>query len=64
MKCPKCNKEIKEKGADTSYSQKTGKQYKRTVYVCRKDDIWIRLEIPNGKKISKAAMAILKKKLK
>ncbi len=50
------------KATDTSYSLKSGRKYKRTVYVCKKDDIWIRLEVPNGK-MSKATMTALKKKL-
>ena len=62
MKCPKCDKAMLRKTVDTSYSFKTGGKYKRTVYVCKKDDIWIRLEIPDGKMNKKTKEAIMKKR--
>ena len=49
MKCPKCGKEMIVKKEDTSHDTKRGKQYDRTVNVCKDDDLWITVEIPKEK---------------
>ena len=51
MKCPKCDKKMKLVNKDVSFNTETKprKKYKRTVYHCVKDDIWVRTEIPSDK---------------
>jgi len=44
MKCVKCKKEM-EKSSDTSFGRGE-KEYSRTIYVCKEDDIWVTIEIP------------------
>ena len=48
MKCPKCGSKILPKKQDFSYNfdSKPKKKYTRKIYWCKKDDIWITLEIP------------------
>ncbi len=46
MKCPKCKKEMLLKKKDVSHNFKTGKEYSRSIYWCKSDDIWANLEIP------------------
>ena len=50
MKCPKCNKKMVLKSKDFSYNNKPSKKYVRRIYWCKDDDVWISLEIPEGKK--------------
>ncbi|HZZ99564.1 MAG TPA: hypothetical protein VFK07_02570 [Candidatus Paceibacterota bacterium] len=45
MDCPKCQKEMEVKFEKTTYS-KEEKEYSSTQYVCKLDDIWIRIETP------------------
>jgi len=48
MKCPKCSKEMIPKKQDFSYNfaSKPKKKYIRKFYWCKKDDIWLNLEMP------------------
>ena len=46
MNCPKCNEEMVTKGEDVSSDFKNGKKYYRTKYWCKKDDVWVSVEIP------------------
>lgn len=49
MKCPKCDKEMKFIRNDISNNAKKGedyKEYKRSLFQCKKDDIWVNIEIP------------------
>ncbi len=50
-----------KKAADASYNSKTGKRYKRTLYLCKKDDVWIRMEIPGGMASKKVLKNLLLK---
>lgn len=48
MKCPKCDKEMnvikKSESKDARFIP--NKKYKRTLFHCKEDDIWINLEVP------------------
>lgn len=44
--CPVCNQPMIEFREGTSHSKKTGQQYTRTLYACRKHDVWGTLEVP------------------
>ena len=49
MKCPRCDKEMKVIKSDISNNGKKGedyKEYKRTIYWCEQDDVWVNLEVP------------------
>lgn len=49
MICPNCNQEMQLKKDDVSNNGKKGKEYKlykRKVYWCPDDDVWINIEIP------------------
>lgn len=49
MNCYKCQKEMVLQREDVTNNFKKGKrykEYKRMVYWCKKDDIWITFEIP------------------
>lgn len=49
MICPICNKEMKIQREDFSSNMKTGKdykKYKRVVYWCIDNDVWISVETP------------------
>lgn len=48
MDCPNCGEKMKIKKMDVSYNNPDAKNkyYKRTVYHCEKDDIWLTAEIP------------------
>lgn len=49
MKCSVCSQEMQIKRNDISHNLKKGskyKKYKRTIYWCEKDDVWISVEIP------------------
>lgn len=45
MNCPKCNKKMQIKKDDFSIGV-GNKQYKRTSYWCKEDDIWVVVEMP------------------
>jgi hypothetical protein len=45
MECPKCKNKMQVKQDDASFGENK-KQYKRTVYWCREDDIWVKIEMP------------------
>ncbi|KKQ23754.1 MAG: hypothetical protein US39_C0023G0007 [Microgenomates group bacterium GW2011_GWC1_37_12b] len=48
-KCPKCGKEMKIVREDVSNNAKKDKdykEYKRSVYWCELDDVWVNIEIP------------------
>lgn len=49
MQCPICNGEMEMYREETTHSEKTGVIYKHARYVCRKDDVWGRLELPQDK---------------
>lgn len=49
MQCPLCNKEMTAYKKEQCYSTKKGIVYKRTRYLCRDDDVWGRIEVPQGK---------------
>jgi hypothetical protein len=50
MKCPECKKKMDLDRVDITQNQDTNKTYKREVYVCRKDDVWVTVETPKGNK--------------
>lgn len=54
MKCPKCGSEMILKGKDNSYNfqEKAKKRYNRSVYWCKKDDVWVNVETPSNTKQS------------
>lgn len=45
MKCPKCKKDMNIERVETSFNIKN-KEYNRTIYLCKDDDVWIVVEIP------------------
>jgi len=49
MKCPECNTEmvLKKKDNSSNFETKPKKKYNRSVYWCKKDDIWLCLEVPS-----------------
>lgn len=55
MKCPICNNDMELYQEEPAYSKKKGINYKRTRYVCRTDDVWGRLEIPQPKETATEA---------
>lgn len=48
MKCPICNGDMELYQEEPAYSKKKSITYKRSKYVCRKDDVWGRLEVPQN----------------
>lgn len=46
MQCPICNGDMEQYHEEPTYSKNKDIFYTRTRYVCRKDDVWGRLEIP------------------
>ncbi|HEU5377798.1 MAG TPA: hypothetical protein VFV38_20435 [Ktedonobacteraceae bacterium] len=48
MQCPICHGEMETYREDQTYSKNKDIFYTRTRYVCRKDDVWGRLEIPQS----------------
>lgn len=46
MKCLKCSKKMVVTSKDVSHNDKTGQKYSRTIYHCKKDDVWSNIEIP------------------
>lgn len=49
MECPKCTKEMVLKNDALSYDFRVtpNKKYRREIYWCEFDDIWINIEIPS-----------------
>ncbi len=45
MECPICDYQMTQKNSRVTRSS-LGKQYNWTQYQCRRDDVWIELEIP------------------
>ncbi len=58
MQCPVCNKEMTAYQEELCYSTKKGVVYKRTRYMCQDDDVWGRVEAPQGK-LSQEQQALL-----
>ncbi len=52
MKCPKCEGEMVLRNRDYSFDFKASpkKRYRRRIYCCRKDDVWVTVETPLGEK--------------
>ncbi len=50
MNCPKCNGKMTLRKKDLSYNfdVKPKKKYRRYVYWCKKDDLWMTKEAPAG----------------
>lgn len=48
MQCPICKKEMVPYREEPCYDSKKGIAYKRIRYRCQADDVWGRLEIPQG----------------
>jgi len=49
MVCPLCNKEMKMQRNDITSNLRMGKDYKeyrRVVYWCLEDDVWVSVETP------------------
>lgn len=48
MKCPNCGQTMYTISTDKSYNPDTPehKQYYRTKYQCKEDDVWVTVEIP------------------
>lgn len=57
MKCPQCHNDMQVKNEDVSfnYATKPTKQYKRVLYWCEKDDVYISIETPIINNTSKIA---------
>ncbi len=56
MKCPKCKQEMRRVRWEISNNFKMADQYKeydKTTYECKNDDIWVTTEVPMAKKPSK-----------
>ena len=52
MKCPKCQEKMEEQWDMVTNNGKRGKEfkeYKKVVYWCKKDDIWLSIETPSVK---------------
>ena len=51
MKCPKCGEEMMLKKNDNSFNidVKPKEKYDRSVYWCKKDDIWVNIEVPSNR---------------
>jgi hypothetical protein len=48
VKCPICHTEMENWHTRTTYD-KNRKEFDHRRYVCRKDDVWMRVEIPKEK---------------
>ncbi len=46
MQCPICRQEMSLYKEEPCYDHKKAVSYWRTRYVCRTDDVWGRLEVP------------------
>jgi hypothetical protein len=49
MKCPKCGKEMGVVNNQITNNSKSGKDYKeydKTLFMCKDDDIWVSVETP------------------
>lgn len=46
MHCPKCDVEMTIMREDISFLAGGDKQYKRIIYKCVEDDIWLTVEVP------------------
>ncbi|MCL5091120.1 MAG: hypothetical protein M1514_03865 [Patescibacteria group bacterium] len=46
--CPKCNEEMEITKKDISHDFKKKKEYNRMIYICRKDDVWVTIEVPQN----------------
>lgn len=49
MQCPICHGDMEQYHEEPTYSKNKDIFYTRIRYVCRKDDVWGRLEIPKQK---------------
>jgi hypothetical protein len=59
MNCPECDKRMVALKRDTSVG-KSGAKYARTMWVCKKCDAWVTVEVRKGKS-SRAAIAPAKR---
>ena len=52
MKCPKCKRKMLLNNENHSYNLNVNPKvkYKRSTYWCKKDDIWLLLEMPVSSK--------------
>ncbi len=62
MKCPSCNEHMSKDGEPTitlNQTQRRGRhdQYVRTHFFCKMCDIWLGIEIPQGKATEKPITA-------
>lgn len=55
MKCPKCNEEMEVRRSGTTHTRDQKKLYSMQACVCRKDDIWIRIDQPKEAQEVKAS---------
>ncbi len=46
MNCPQCAQKMQIDRHDVSTSSNNHKEYNRTVYRCKTDDVWVTVEIP------------------
>jgi len=46
IKCPICKKVMQIKNQDTSHDFKKRIEYKRIIFWCEIDDVWINIEVP------------------
>lgn len=46
VNCPICNEEMVVNGGDISHDFAKKKEYKRELYWCSKDDVWLTIEAP------------------
>lgn len=54
-KCPVCKNKMMIERKETSYDlRRNNKEYKRVVYWCKKDDVWLSTEVPKEKENGKA----------
>ena len=50
MECIVCEKRMKIVKKDKSFDFKKKKEYSRTIYHCKKDDLWIVVEKPKKRR--------------
>lgn len=48
LDCPYCKKEMAVHHSGTTHDTKRGVQYRKDVFWCEADDVWLSLETPIG----------------
>jgi hypothetical protein len=47
MECPRCGEKMRVYKEEPCFNSKDGKRYRRIKYLCERDDVWGRLEVPD-----------------